>query len=193
MSNQNGDKNGEKNGDKRGTSGTPLFLQLNDPFAMFAYCHQRIRKQCANLEALAQDFTRHHVDDTARKRASMIVRFFDVDAFEHHEDEDLVFFPKLLELNINAAEKSDLVALLDILSKDHKILSAAWDRLRDALLKIVEGKSDWASVDVITFVALHQHHMHSEDSSVFPFARRYIRGEMLQELHRAIVARHVRH
>ncbi len=184
---------GGKNGDGAGVNGAPQFQQSNDPFAMFAHCHQRIRMQCANLEALAQDFARHHADDTARKRASMIVRFFDIEAHEHHEDEDLVFFPTLLELDIDAAEKNDLIALLDMLSKDHKTLSAAWDRLRDALLKIVEGKSDWANADVTTFVTLHQHHMHSEDSSVFPFARRYIRGEALHELHRAIVVRRVRH
>lgn len=185
--------NGGKSGDYAGASGEPEFLQLNDPFAMFTYCHQRIRKQCANLETLVQDFTHNHVDGAARKRALMIVNFFDLDAHEHHEDEDLVFFPKLLELNIEAAEKKDLVALLDILSKDHKTLSAAWDRLRDALLTIVEGKSYWVNADVTTFVTLHQHHMHSEDSSVFPFARRYLRGEALHELQRAIVARRVRH
>jgi pyridoxamine 5'-phosphate oxidase len=165
------------------------FPESNDPLAVFTLCHKRIRKQCGNLEALAQDLTRFHVDNTARNRAAMIVRFFDVDAREHHEDEDMVFFPRLLALDIDTSAKAELGPLLDILSKDHNTLRDVWRSLRQSLLGIVDGKSASTNIDVTTFIALHQHHMHNEDSSVLPFARRHFDDDALEELRSAIMAR----
>jgi pyridoxamine 5'-phosphate oxidase len=176
-------------GDNAGAIGAPSFLHLNDPLAMFAACHQHIRKQCGNLETLAQDLSRFHVDNTARNRAAMIVRFFDIDACEHHEDEDMVFFPRLLALDIDASAKAELGPLLDILSKDHNTLRDVWRSLRQSLLGIVDGKSASTNIDVTTFIALHQHHMHNEDSSVLPFARRHFDDDALVELRSAILAR----
>jgi pyridoxamine 5'-phosphate oxidase len=172
-----------------GAGGVPSFFESNDPLAMFALCHQHIRKQCGNLEALARDITRFHVDNTARNRAAMIVRFFDVDAREHHEDEDTVFFPRLLALDIDVSAKTELGLLLDILSKDHNTLRDVWRSLRQSLLGIVDGKSMSTNIDVTTFIALHQHHMHNEDSSVLPFARRHFDDDALVELQSAIMAR----
>lgn len=171
------------------TRATPPMSTLDDPIATCIAFHQLIRKQCGNLEALAHDLTRFRADNVARNRAAMIVRFFDVDAREHHADEELIFFPRLLALDIDAAEKIELAALLDVLSKDHRALHEIWQPLRQSLLNIVGGKTQWADVDVTTFVTLHHHHLHKEDSSVFPFARRHLSDEALQELRGAIVAR----
>jgi pyridoxamine 5'-phosphate oxidase len=172
-----------------GAGGVSPLPESNDPLAMFTLCHQRIRKQCGNLEALARDLTRYHVDNTARNRAAMIVRFFDVDAREHHEDEELVFFPRLLALDIDTSAKAELGPLLDILSKDHNTLHDVWRSLRQSLWSIVDGKSASTNIDVTTFITLHQHHMHNEDSSVLPFARRHFDDDALVELRSAIMAR----
>jgi pyridoxamine 5'-phosphate oxidase len=162
---------------------------LDDPIAMFAAFHQLIRKQCVNLETLSHDLTRFRADNVARNRAAMIVRFFDVDAREHHSDEELIFFPRLLALDIDAAAKIELAALLDVLSKDHHALHETWQPLRQSLLNIVDGETEWIDVDVTTFVTLHHHHLHKEDSSILPFARRHFSDEALQELRGAIVVR----
>lgn len=166
-----------------------LSLQ-HDPIANCVAFHQLIRRQCGSLEALVKDLTRFHVDNTIRNRAAVIVRFFDVDARKHHADEELIFFPRLLALDLDAAAKAELAALLDVLSKDHRALDEAWQPLRQLLLNILDGKTDWGHVDVTTFVTLHHHHLHKEDSSVFPLARRHFSDEALQELHHAIVTRH---
>jgi pyridoxamine 5'-phosphate oxidase len=172
------------------TRATPPMSVLDDPIAACAAFHQLIRKQCVHLETLAHDLTRFRADNVARNRAAMIVRFFDVDAREHHADEELIFFPRLLALDIDAAAKDELVALLDVLSKDHHALGEAWQPLRQLLLNIIDGKTQWVDADVTTFVTLHHHHLHKEDSSVLPFARRHLSNEALQELRGAIVARH---
>ncbi len=171
------------------TRATQPMSTLDDPIATFVAFHEVIRKQCANLETLAHDLTRFRADNVARNRASMIVRFFDIDAREHHADEELIFFPRLLALDIDAAAKAELAALLDVLSKDHRALDEAWQPLRQLLLNIVDGKTEWVDVDVTTIVTLHHHHLHKEDSSVLPFARRHFSDEALQELRGAIVAR----
>jgi iron-sulfur cluster repair protein YtfE (RIC family) len=136
---------------------TPTMSMLDDPLATSAAFHQLIRKQCANLETLAHDLTRFRADNVARNRAAMIVQFFDVDACEHHADEELIFFPRLLALDIDAAEKIELAALLDVLSKDHRALHETWQALRQSLLSIIDGKTQWVGVDVTTFVTLQQH------------------------------------
>jgi hemerythrin-like domain-containing protein len=168
----------------------PPMSALDDPIATCVAFHELVRKQCGNLETLAHDLARFRADNVARNRAAMIVRFFDVDAREHHADEESIFFPRLLALNIDAAEKIELAALLDVLSKDHRALHEIWQPLRQSLLNIVDGKTEWVDVDVATFVTLHHHHLHKEDSSVLPFARRHFSDEALQELRCAIVVHH---
>jgi hemerythrin-like domain-containing protein len=172
-----------------GAAGVFALPEANDPLVMFTLCHQRIRRQCGDLEALAKDLNGFVGDETARYRAAILIRFFDVDAHEHHEDEDTVFFPRLLALNIDAPAKAELGSLLDMLSKDHNTLHDVWRSLRQSLLGVVDGKSALASIDVTTFIALHQHHMHTEDISVLPFARRYFDSVAQAELQSAIMAR----
>jgi pyridoxamine 5'-phosphate oxidase len=176
-------------GKPNGAAGISAFTELNDPLVMFTLCHQRIRRQCGELEALAHDINRVMGDQNARNRAATLIKFFDVEAREHHEDEDRVFFPKLLALKMDTSAKAELGRLLDMLSKDHNTLHDVWRSLRQSLLGVVEGKSVLASIDVSTFIALHQHHMHTEDSSVLPFARRYFDQNALAELRSAIMAR----
>lgn len=171
------------------TRATAPMSTLDDPIATFAAFHQLIRKQCVNLDTLARDLIRFRADNVARHRCAMMVRFFDVDAREHHADEELIFFPRLLALDIDATAKAELAALLDVLSRDHCALDKLWQALRRSLLSIIDGNLDWANADVTTFVTLHHHHIHKEESSIFPFARRYFCAEALQELRCAIIAR----
>lgn len=168
---------------------TPPKSALDDPIATFATFHQLIRKQCVDLETLSHDLTRFRADNVARNRAAMIMRFFDVNVRQHHADEELIFFPRLLALDIDAAAKAELAALIDVLLKDHHALHEVWQPLRQSLLNIVDGKTEWADVDITTFITLHHHHLHKEDSSVLPFARRHFSDEALQELRGAIVVR----
>ena len=170
-------------------SATPPMSTLDDPIAACAAFHQLIRKQCGNLDTLAHDLSRFRADNVARNRAAMLVRFFDVDAREHHADEELIFFPRLLALDIDAASKAELAALLEVLAKDHRALNEIWQPLRRSLLNIIGGNTDWVDVDVTTFITLHHHHLHKEDSSVLPFARRHFSDDALQELRGAIVVR----
>ena len=171
------------------TRAAPPMSALDDPIATFAAFHELIRKQCGNLDTLAHDLTRFHADNVARNRAAMMVRFFDVDVHEHHTDEELIFFPRLLALDLDATAKAELAALLDVLSKDHRALHETWQPLRQSLRNIIGGKTDWVNVDVTTFNTLHHQHLHKEDSSVFPFARRHFSDEALQELRGAIIVR----
>jgi len=168
---------------------SPPMSTLDDPLASCAVFHQLIRKQCANLEILAHDLTRFRADNFARNRAAMIVQFFDGDALAHHAEEELILFPRLLALDIDSAERAELVALLDVLARDHLALHEIWQPLRQSLLNIAAGKTEWIDADVTTFSTLHHHHLHKEDSSVLPFARRNLSDEALQELRCAIVAR----
>ena len=175
--------------DQFNTRATPPMSALDDPIATFAAFHQLIRKQCVNLDTLAHDLTRFRADNVARNRCALIVQFFDVDAREHHADEELIFFPRLLSLTTDATAKAELAALLDILAKDHRALDESWQPLRQSLMNIIGGKTEWVDVDITTFITLHYHHLHKEDSSVLAFARRHFSDEALQELRCAIVAR----
>lgn len=178
------------------TNGSFPSSEIEDPLVTFALCHKRTREQCAALEKLADQLacgeighaTRHAASDAA----ATILNFFDVEARLHHEDEEQLFFPMLLALNIDPAEKAALRKVIEVLCDDHRMLDKVWAQLRSTLLTIVEGKPMPEKINVAliaTFVTLHQHHMNSEDTGIMPFARRHLDKAALDDLRRAIAVR----
>ena len=168
---------------------TYLIPSLGDPLALFAQFHQRTRQQCADIGKLGERLHDVGMDAVACDAATAITYFFDHDANLHHEDEELVLFPMLRALKIDADEKADFDQLMQILTDDHELLGKAWKTLRSSLLSIAKGRLQWVAVDVTTFSALYRHHLNCEDIGIMPFARRHLDQPNMDELRQALVAR----
>jgi hemerythrin-like domain-containing protein len=107
----------------------------------------------------------------SRSAARDVLRYFDLAAPHHHEDEERHVFPRLL-----ASGDESLVQAVQRLCADHEMMSQRWAALRP-------GLADWADdgaagpVDAAlrehaqAFQARYAAHLPIEEGLVFPAAR----------------------
>ena len=69
---------------------------FDEPFEMLGACHDRVRRSLDLLQRLRDYLKTHACDDSARQAARDVLRYFDIAAPLHHEDEELHVFPPLL-------------------------------------------------------------------------------------------------
>lgn len=142
---------------------------FDQPFEMLAACHERVERMLQLLEALAAHLPGRGCDERARDAARDVMRYFDVAAPAHHEDEERHVLPVL-----RAAGDEAFAAQLE---QEHRELVRRWTALRRVLLQVVTGT--WCSEGAVPdfepwreFAALYRAHAAAEDAQAFPLARR---------------------
>lgn len=136
---------------------------FDEPFALLGACHDRVRRMLALLDKLQAHVAVHGADPSARSAARDVMRYFDIAAPLHHEDEERHVFPLL-----RAAGRA---ALADRLHAEHAAMQPAWARVRATLAALAEGRTvqpeaaDWAA-----FAALYRQHLQAEDEQAYPVA-----------------------
>ena len=88
---------GKNNGVALPGFGAPA-VGFDTPFEMLEACHERVERSLDLLARLCSYLHDHACDDTARQAARDVLRYFDIAAPLHHEDEELHVFPLLLAL-----------------------------------------------------------------------------------------------
>ena len=137
------------------------------PFEMLAACHERVERSLTLLERLGEHLQRNGADTQARDAARDVMRYFDLAAPHHHEDEERHVLPAL-----RASGQGDLA---DRIAADHRAMSAAWVLVREDLAAVVQGHASAVIGDVPRarwrdFAALYRAHAALEDASAFPAA-----------------------
>jgi hemerythrin-like domain-containing protein len=152
------------------------------PLEMLVACHDRIRTRCATLLRLRSHVIARGVDAEALTAARGILRYFDVSAPHHHDDEEQDLFPALLE----AMAGSDAVCIREMtgsLGADHRELAALWGTVRGWLVALEEGKApppDTPAID--SFVDRYKRHAEREEQELFPMAKRLLGDEALERI-----------
>lgn len=142
---------------------------FEQPFAMLEACHERVLRTLALLDRLRAHVRAQGVDDDARQAARDVLRYFDMAAPLHHEDEELHVFPLLL-----AQATPALKALVLRLQQDHVAMTADWAAARVGLLALVEGGApgftpqDEAALD--RFSGRYGAHIEAEEGAAYPAA-----------------------
>ncbi|MBK1613718.1 cation-binding protein [Rubrivivax gelatinosus] len=150
------------------------------PFEMLEACHDRVERTLALLERLLVHLDRLGVvDEQARHAARDVMRYFDLAAPKHHEDEERHVFPALRE--------QGQAALADRLQAEHGEMAAQWARLRPTLAAIVDGAWDSAAAPLWeAFVVSYRRHIVDEDEQACPAAAAAIDdrclGRMAEEM-----------
>src|SRR6478752_4534311 len=151
------------------------------PFELLGACHQRIVRSLDLLLRLCAHLGERGADAAARDAAADVLRYFDIAAPLHHQDEELHVFPALPE--------EPLCALL---IAQHREIEALWQRLRAPLLEL--GALDAAGLQALNkaaadFVLLHEEHLRREDELVFPQAAARLDAVQQQAMGREMAAR----
>lgn len=160
--------------------GVPRGAGFDEPFDVLSACHERVVRMLDLLLRLASHLGsagHHGVDEPARQAASDVMRYFDVAAPLHHQDEELHVLPVL-----EASDDTGQRALASRLRTEHRLVDAAWTRIRPGLAELAEGR--WSTTAAAgefeswqAFVALYHSHLRVEDEAAFPVAATYIDDE----------------
>lgn len=143
---------------------------FDQPFDMLDACHDRVRRSLDLLCRLRDYLHSHGCDDSARQAARDVLRYFDIAAPLHHEDEELHVFPPLLAQGLKP-----VAALVRQLQQDHLHMAERWAAARGALQAMADGPLtaftpvQEAAFDA--FVECYADHLRHEDDSIYPVAR----------------------
>lgn len=148
---------------------------FDQPFDMLAACHDRLRRSLDLLQRLAAHAADRGADAQSRNAAMDVLRYFDLAAPAHHEDEERHVIP-LLQRSTEASAVAAAQRLLD----DHASLREGWARLQPLLQAVAAGlMPEAAALSAATnaFVNLHREHLALEDEWAFPEAQRQLQTQ----------------
>lgn len=149
---------------------------FDEPFEMLAACHGNAERMLRLLERLAARLAETGSDEAAQQAARDVVRYFDIAAPAHHEDEERHVFPALA-----AHGTPEQKQLVERLKQDHVEMSRRWQAIKLDLDQVISGQ--WtvkthsaASRDAesaapagwTSFAALYRAHIEAEESGAYP-------------------------
>lgn len=164
-------------------------LGFEAPYEMLAACHERVQRSLDLLGRLLDHVGKNGHDAQTRSAAADVLRYFDIAAPLHHQDEELHVFPLLL-----AQGDASLRATVQRLQADHRQMETLWAAVRQALLRWREpGCEEEASAETLDAVArfrgIYAGHIEAEEGLVFPAARAAMSAATQEAMGREMQAR----
>lgn len=161
---------------------------FDQPFEMLEACHERVQRSLALLERLCDYLRTQTCDDTARQAARDVLRYFDLAAPLHHQDEELHIFPLLL-----AQGRPDVVAPVQQLQRDHLAMESDWAAARVPLQALAEGDIQvFSAADGAVFerfTRCYASHIHTEEGLVYPAAQALLSASAVAAMGREMAQR----
>lgn len=165
---------------------------FEEPFAMLQACHERVQRTLALLQRLRAHVREHGADTNARQAARDVLRYFDLAAPLHHEDEELHVFPLLL-----AQATPEVKALVRQLQADHVAMTADWAAARGALQSLATGDlQHFSAADEILldrFAQRYAVHIVAEEGQAYPAALHVLEPAALARIGREMAHRRGAH
>lgn len=158
---------------------------FDEPVALLMACHERVRHYAGLVRKLAAHVRENGADKQARTAAAAILRYFDVAAPLHHQDEDDDLFP-LLSARGDAVLRERIAAV----TAEHAELGALWQQVRACLTEIAEGREADLSQELAdTFARRYPAHAGIEDDLIYPQAEKLLSAAELAELGQRMATR----
>jgi hemerythrin-like domain-containing protein len=165
------------------------------PFEMLDACHERVERMLGLIQRLQQHLQERGCDDSARQAAQDVMRYFDLAAPLHHQDEERHVFPPLM-----AGPDAAVKALVLRLIQDHRQMELAWVDARTVLQTVTEhgsqpgagpwtGLTVWHQVKLNDFARLYRQHLDDEDQVAYPAARALLGDARLIAMSQDMMAR----
>lgn len=160
---------------------------FEQPFAMLEACHERVQRSLGLLQRLRDHARVQGADEQARQAARDVLRYFDMAAPLHHEDEELHVFPLLL-----AQGSPEIAALVHRLQQDHVQMTVDWAAARVPLLALCDGDAQplVAAGDVLDrFASRYAGHIAAEEGAAYPAAAALLAHDALAAMGQEMAAR----
>jgi hemerythrin-like domain-containing protein len=143
---------------------------FEQPYDMLEACHERVLRSLDLLGRLVDYIISKGHDTQTQSAAADVLRYFDLAAPLHHQDEEQHVFPRLLAQG--SAAQRDTVQRLQV---EHRRMEQDWAVLRTALLRwrehgCTEAVNATTREAAARFAALYTEHLNTEDTLVFPAA-----------------------
>ena len=167
----------------------PVAPALDEPLEVLEACHQRIEQQLNTLERLRAYLPEHGADESARRAAQAILRYFRLAGPNHHADEEQDLFPALLQ-RATGNDAETLARLVKALLADHVQMAEALAIVLAQLDPIAHGAGtalDAAAVDRLA--GLYRRHIERENRELLPLARRWLTSQDIERLSAAMTTR----
>ena len=149
---------------------------FESPFEMLEACHERVQRTLRLLVRLQAHVQLNGCDEQARQAAQDVMRYFDLAAPLHHEDEELHVFPAVW-----AQTDGVLTTAVKKLIDQHRQMETHWAGLRGVLAGIAACEMPQPQPfealqkeAVAAFVALYDDHIRLEEDAVYPAANKYL-------------------
>lgn len=156
---------------------------------LFGACHDRVERQCATLLRMGPHVAEQGFDAAARDAAMAVMRYFELAAPLHHQDEEQDLFPAVSEAALAAGESIPLVWVEELLAQ-HRQLAELWASLRATLQALCDGQScDWPLAQVQAFVLHYHAHLALENEHLLPWARSHLAPWVLAQIDDQALAR----
>lgn len=164
------------------SSPAPPGASYEAPFELLAACHDKVRNSLELLQRLVTHLREQGLDRQARDAAQDVLRYFDIAAPLHHEDEERHVFPA-----VDALGDLTLGRACQRLRDEHQRLAAQWEVLRAQLFQIgrlADGPVPAIQLDLLaraaeTFIQTHDSHLKTEDELILPCALDRLDAEQL--------------
>lgn len=154
---------------------------FDTPFEMLEACHERVQRTLGLLQRLIAYLHTDGCDDSARQAARDVLRYFDIAAPLHHEDEEMHVFPPLLE---NGTPEVRAAVLR--LQADHHAMHTHWQEARERLQALAHQQMDaFTSDDEVLFGRFargYDVHISTEEDLVYPAARALLGPQALADM-----------
>ena len=151
-------------------------VSWEQPFDMLRACHGRVHRMLALLGKLQAHVVVHGVDAQATQAAQDVMRYFDLAAPLHHQDEELHIFP--------AAHRSGdprAIAAVIRLGVEHQTMEADWRHLRAELQALLVQDAPqhvppaWQTDQLVqSFCTRYEEHIRIEEHIVYPCVERIL-------------------
>jgi pyridoxamine 5'-phosphate oxidase len=155
---------------------------FDQPIAVLAHCHDRIRRQLGTLHKLLGHLPDFGANVDAKQAATSVVRYFENAAPNHHQDEEHDLLP-MLEATATNDDALLLQGLIPELLQQHQQMDVAWQVLHGQLKEIAAGASARLSPDNVNhFSSMYTAHMEQEEIHIAPMATRILSDAQMQRL-----------
>lgn len=160
------------------------------PLQDFSHCHAGIFKK---LDSLAELPTLLAPAARARDIAEKSLEFFREAIFEHHLDEERELFPAVLASAERGDEHTQVHAMVQRLTQEHRELETIWKRLESGLKKVSKGQFDDLNVaDIQRLVSQYRAHASFEESAFLPLSQTIL-GRNANHMAALGLSLHLRH